>query len=113
MLPPRAAARPAAAIEQKGITNQTALADFTPSMMTITGGYPQEFAYFALRGQGPAFGATPGVVAAWACLAARAARVSPALEARTWRRLGVFMVRLSPIMGGDTTGGGVSPKRTL
>ena len=50
------------ALEQKGITNQTALADFTPSMMTITGGYPQEFAYFALRGQGPAFGSTPGVV---------------------------------------------------
>ena len=52
----------AAAIEQKGIVNQTTLADFTPSMMTITGGYPQEFAYFALRGQGPAFGSTPGVV---------------------------------------------------
>ncbi len=51
-----------AAIEQKGIVNQTSLADFTPSMMTITGGYPQEFAYFALRGQGPAFGAVPGVV---------------------------------------------------
>jgi len=50
------------AIEQKGINNQTTLADFTPSMMTITGGYPQEFAYFALRGQGPAFGAVPGVV---------------------------------------------------
>ena len=51
-----------AAIEQKGIVNQSSLADFTPSMMTITGGYPQEFAYFALRGQGPAFGAVPGVV---------------------------------------------------
>jgi iron complex outermembrane receptor protein len=51
-----------AAIEQKGIVNQSSLADFTPSMMTITGGYPQEFAYFALRGQGPAFGSVPGVV---------------------------------------------------
>src|SRR5580704_11867271 len=50
------------AIEQKGINNQTTLADFTPSMMTITGGYPSEFAQFALRGQGPAFGSVPGVV---------------------------------------------------
>ncbi len=49
-------------IEQKGITDKTALADFTPSMITITGGYPSEFAYFALRGQGPAFGVTPGVI---------------------------------------------------
>lgn len=51
-----------AALEQKGIVNKEALADFTPSMMTITGGYPSEFAYFALRGQGPAFGSVPGVV---------------------------------------------------
>ena len=50
------------AIEQKGINNQSTLADFTPSMMTITGGQPSEAASFALRGQGPAFGAVPGVV---------------------------------------------------
>ena len=50
------------AIEQKGINNQSTLADFTPSMMTITGGQPSEAANFALRGQGPAFGSVPGVV---------------------------------------------------
>jgi iron complex outermembrane receptor protein len=49
-------------IEAKGISDRTGLADFTPSMITITGGYPSEFAYFALRGQGPAFGSVPGVV---------------------------------------------------
>ncbi|HWD66563.1 MAG TPA: TonB-dependent receptor plug domain-containing protein, partial [Caulobacteraceae bacterium] len=49
-------------IQEKGITDRTGLADFTPSMITITGGYPSEFAYFALRGQGPAFGSVPGVV---------------------------------------------------
>jgi len=52
----------AQALEQKHITDKTALADFTPSLITITGGYPSEFAYFALRGQGPAFGAVPGVI---------------------------------------------------
>ncbi|HEY1415277.1 MAG TPA: TonB-dependent receptor plug domain-containing protein [Caulobacteraceae bacterium] len=51
-----------AKIQQKGITDRTTLADFTPSMITITGGYPSEFAYFALRGQGPAFGSVPGVI---------------------------------------------------
>jgi iron complex outermembrane recepter protein len=50
------------ALTQMGITDRNALADFTPSLITITGGYPQEFAFFSLRGQGPAFGATPGVV---------------------------------------------------
>ncbi|HEY2178282.1 MAG TPA: TonB-dependent receptor plug domain-containing protein, partial [Caulobacteraceae bacterium] len=49
-------------LEQKHVTDKTALADFTPSLITITGGYPSEFAYFALRGQGPAFGSVPGVV---------------------------------------------------
>lgn len=44
------------------ITTRTDLANFTPSLMTITGGYPSEFALFSLRGQGPAFGAVPGVV---------------------------------------------------
>lgn len=50
------------ALEQKGITDRTSLADNTPSLFTISGGYPREFAFFALRGQGPAFGSTPGVV---------------------------------------------------
>lgn len=49
-------------IAQKGITDRTSLADNTPSLFTISGGYPREFAFFALRGQGPAFGSTPGVV---------------------------------------------------
>ena len=51
-----------AALEAKGITDRTSLADNTPSLFTISGGYPREFAFFALRGQGPAFGSTPGVV---------------------------------------------------
>ena len=50
------------ALEQRGVTDRTSLADNTPSLFTISGGYPREFAYFALRGQGPAFGSTPGVV---------------------------------------------------
>lgn len=50
------------ALVQKGITDRTSLADNTPSLFTINGGYPREFAFFALRGQGPAFGSTPGVV---------------------------------------------------
>ncbi|MFM5885394.1 MAG: TonB-dependent receptor [Novosphingobium sp.] len=50
------------ALTQKGITDRTSLADNTPSLFTINGGYPREFAFFALRGQGPAFGSTPGVV---------------------------------------------------
>jgi iron complex outermembrane recepter protein len=49
-------------IAQKGVTDRTSLADNTPSLFTINGGYPREFAFFALRGQGPAFGSTPGVV---------------------------------------------------
>lgn len=44
------------------IADRTDLANFTPSLITITGGYPKEFAFFALRGQGPAFGSTPGVL---------------------------------------------------
>lgn len=50
------------ALEQRGVTDRTSLADNTPSLFTISGGYPREFAYLALRGQGPAFGSTPGVV---------------------------------------------------
>lgn len=50
------------AIAERGIADRTSLADNTPSLFTINGGYPREFAFFALRGQGPAFGSTPGVV---------------------------------------------------
>jgi len=49
-------------LQTKAITDRTSLADNTPSLFTINGGYPREFAFFALRGQGPAFGSTPGVV---------------------------------------------------
>lgn len=52
----------AEALQTKAITDRTSLADNTPSLFTINGGYPREFAFFALRGQGPAFGSTPGVV---------------------------------------------------
>ena len=48
------------------IQTRTDLANFTPSLMTITGGYPSEFANFSLRGQGPAFGSVPGVVSYFA-----------------------------------------------
>jgi iron complex outermembrane receptor protein len=51
-----------ARLQELRIADRTALADYTPSLFTITGGYPREFAYFALRGQGPAFGSVPGVV---------------------------------------------------
>lgn len=50
------------ALQEKGVTDRTSLADNTPSLFTINGGYPREFAFFALRGQGPAFGSAPGVV---------------------------------------------------
>lgn len=49
-----------------GIDDRTSLADNTPSLITITGGYPSEFAFFALRGQGPAFGSVPGVISYFA-----------------------------------------------
>jgi iron complex outermembrane receptor protein len=49
-------------LQEKAITDRTSLADNTPSLFTINGGYPREFAFFALRGQGPAFGSTPGVI---------------------------------------------------
>jgi iron complex outermembrane recepter protein len=54
------------AITRAGIDDRTALADATPSLITITGGFPSEFAFFALRGQGPAFGSTPGVISYFA-----------------------------------------------
>jgi iron complex outermembrane receptor protein len=49
-------------LSQARIVGRTDLANYTPSLMTITGGYPSEFAFFALRGQGPAFGSVPGVI---------------------------------------------------
>lgn len=49
-------------IQRAGIDDRTALADHTPSLITITGGFPAEFALFALRGQGPAFGSVPGTI---------------------------------------------------
>ena len=49
-------------LEIRRIADRTALADFTPSLFAISGGYPREYAFFALRGQGPAFGSVPGVV---------------------------------------------------
>ena len=52
----------ASALQDRRIADRTALADYTPSLIAISGGYPREFAYFALRGQGPAFGSVPGVV---------------------------------------------------
>lgn len=54
------------ALLRAGIDDRTALADTTPSLVTITGGYPSEFAFFALRGQGPAFGSVPGVISYFA-----------------------------------------------
>lgn len=57
-------------LQQARIQDRTDLANFTPSLISITGGYPKEFAFFALRGQGPAFGSTPGVVSYFAEVAA-------------------------------------------
>jgi iron complex outermembrane receptor protein len=50
------------ALKDARIVGRTDLANFTPSLISITGGYPSEFAFFALRGQGPAFGSVPGVI---------------------------------------------------
>ncbi|WP_311270950.1 TonB-dependent receptor domain-containing protein [Sphingobium sp. WCS2017Hpa-17] len=49
-------------LAESRIVGRTDLANYTPSLVTITGGYPSEFAFFALRGQGPAFGSVPGVI---------------------------------------------------
>jgi iron complex outermembrane receptor protein len=57
-------------LTQNRIQDRTDLANFTPSLISITGGYPKEFAFFALRGQGPAFGSTPGVINYFAEVAA-------------------------------------------
>ena len=50
------------ALAARHIDDRTDLANFTPSLISITGGYPKEFAFFALRGQGPSFGSAPGVL---------------------------------------------------
>jgi len=52
----------AEALSERRIADRTDLANFTPSLLSITGGYPKEFAFFALRGQGPAFASVPGVI---------------------------------------------------
>ena len=44
------------------IVDQVSLANSTPSMVSISSGQPAETGGFAIRGQGPAFGATPGTV---------------------------------------------------
>lgn len=49
-------------LEQRHIVSRTDLSDNTPSLITISGGYPKEYGLFALRGQGPAFASAPGVV---------------------------------------------------
>jgi iron complex outermembrane receptor protein len=49
-------------LAQKHIDSKEALAAIAPSMITITGGGPKEASSFAIRGQGPAFGAIPGVI---------------------------------------------------
>lgn len=53
-------------LQERHITNQTDLADNTPSVVSLTGGQPVEYAGFAIRGQGPAFGAVPGTVSYFA-----------------------------------------------
>ena len=44
------------------ITDQGSLANNTPSLVAIASGQPAETGGFAIRGQGPAFGATPGTI---------------------------------------------------
>ena len=44
------------------ITDQGSLANNTPSLVAIASGQPPETGGFAIRGQGPAFGATPGTI---------------------------------------------------
>lgn len=49
-------------LKAHGIIDQVSLANSTPSMVSISSGQPAETGGFAIRGQGPAFGATPGTV---------------------------------------------------
>jgi len=50
-------------VKTHNITDQLSLANSTPSMVSIASGQPPETGGFAIRGQGPAFGATPGTIA--------------------------------------------------
>jgi iron complex outermembrane receptor protein len=49
-------------VKAHNITDQLSLANSTPSMVAISSGQPAETGGFAIRGQGPAFGATPGTI---------------------------------------------------
>jgi iron complex outermembrane recepter protein len=49
-------------VKTHNITDQLSLANSTPSMASISSGQPPETGGFAIRGQGPAFGATPGTI---------------------------------------------------
>lgn len=53
-------------LKARNITNQVDLANSTPSMVANASGFPRQFGGFAIRGQGPAFGATAGTVAYFA-----------------------------------------------
>lgn len=95
------------ALAQKGITDRTSLADNTPSLFTINGGYPREYAFFALRGQGPAFGSTPGVINYFAEVANSA---SPDGRVGTYYDLANVQVLAGPqgtLFGKNATGGNI------
>ena len=49
-------------VKTHNITDQLSLANSTPSLVAISSGQPPETGGFAIRGQGPAFGATPGTI---------------------------------------------------
>lgn len=49
-------------VKSHNITDQLSLANNTPSLVAIASGQPAETGGFAIRGQGPAFGATPGTI---------------------------------------------------
>jgi len=49
-------------VTSRHITDQLSLANNTPSLVSISSGTPRQLAGFAIRGQGPAFGATPGTI---------------------------------------------------
>jgi iron complex outermembrane recepter protein len=49
-------------LKAHNITDQGSLANNTPSLVAIASGQPAETGGFAIRGQGPAFGATPGTI---------------------------------------------------
>ena len=94
-------------LAQSRIQDRTDLANFTPSLISITGGYPKEFAFFALRGQGPAFGATPGVVSYFAEVAAPIA-----IDGRTGTYFDLANVQVlagpqGTLFGKNATGGNI------